>query len=108
MAWVMGYFARCPSKPLTGFGLERGMGLIPRFLQIICAVVLLIKAYPVAPVFTRALIAFLLLLLNRIQGVVRGSGAKGSSAMLEEDEINNGPSVVTLAEATQVLALLSC
>ena len=100
MAWVISCFTRCLSKPLTGFDFERGIGLISRFSQMICAVVSSIKAYPVAPVSTRALIAFLLLSLNRIQDVIRGSEANESSAMLKEDEINNGPSTVTLMKVT--------
>ena len=74
----------------------------------ICAVVSSIKAYPVASVSTRALIVFLLLSLNRIQDVIRGSEANKSSAMLEEDEINNGPSTTTLVEVTHFLTTQLC
>ena len=108
MAWVIGRFARCPSKPLTGFGFERGIELISRFSQMICAVVSSIKAYSVAPVSTRTLIVFLLLSLNRIQDVIRGSEANESSAMLKEDEINNGPFTVTLVEVTHFLTTQLC
>ena len=108
MAWVISCFIRCLSKPLTDFGFERGIGLISRFSQMICTVISSIKAYPVAPVSTRALIAFLLLSLNRIQDVIRGSGANGSSAILKEDEINNRPSTMTLMEVTHFLTTQSC
>ena len=64
-----------------------------------CAVISLIKAYSVAPVSTRALTVFLLLLLNKVQGVTRGSGANESSVRLEEDEINNEPLTATLVKA---------
>ena len=99
MAWVIGRFARCSSKPLTGFGFKREIGLIPRFSQMMCAVILSIKAYSVASVSTRALTVFLLLLLNKMQGVIRGSGANELSARLEEDEINNEPLTATLVKA---------
>ena len=61
-----------------------------------CAVVSLIKAYSVAPVSTRALTVFLLLLLNKVQGVIRDSEANELSVRLEEDEINNRSLTVTL------------
>ena len=64
-----------------------------------CAVVSLIKAYSVASVSTRALTVFLLLLLNKVQGVTRGSEANESSTRLEEDEINNRPLTATLMKA---------
>ena len=64
-----------------------------------CAVISLIKAYSVASVSTRALTVFLLLLLNKMQGVIRGSGANELSARLEEDEINNEPLTATLVKA---------
>ena len=64
-----------------------------------CAVVSSIKVYPVAPVSTRALTVFLLLLLNKVQGVTRGSGANESSARLKEDEINNRSLTATLVKA---------
>ena len=103
MAWVIGRFARCSSKPLTGFGFRRGIRLISRFSQIMCAVISSIKAYSVAPVSTRALTVFLLLLLNKVQGVTRGSEANELSARLEEDEINNRPLTVTLVKAIRFL-----
>ena len=99
MTWVIGRFARCSSKPLTGFGFRREMRLISRFSQMMCAVVSLIKAYSVASVSTRALTVFLLLLLNKVQGVTRGSEANESSTRLEEDEINNRPLTATLMKA---------
>ena len=74
----------------------------------ICAVVSSIKAYSVASVSIRALIAFLLLSLNRIQDVIRGSEANESSAILKEDEINNEPSTTTLMEVTHFLTTQSC
>ena len=107
MAWVIGRFARCPSKPLTGFGFKREMRLIPRFSQMMCAVISLIKAYSVAPVSTRALTVFLLLLLNKVQGVTRDSEANESSARLEEDEINNRPLTATLVKAIHFLTTQS-
>ena len=64
-----------------------------------CAVISSIKAYSVASVFIRALTVFLLLLLNKVQGVTRGSEANESSARLEEDEINNEPLTATLVKA---------
>ena len=64
-----------------------------------CAVVSSIKAYSVAPVSTRALTVFLLLLLNKVQGVTRGSEANESSVRLEEDEINNRSLTATLVKA---------
>ena len=73
-----------------------------------CAVVSSIKAYPVASVFTRALTVFLLLLLNKVQGVTRGSEANESSARLEEDEINNRPLTATLVKAIHFLTTQSC
>ena len=72
-----------------------------------CAVVSSIKAYSVAPVSTRALTVFLLLLLNKVQGVTRGSGANESSARLEEDEINNEPLTVTLMKTIRFLTTQS-
>ena len=108
MAWVIGCFTRCPSKPLTSFDFKRGIELISRFSQMICTVVSSIKAYSVASVSTRALIVFLLLSLNRIQDVIRGSGANESSAILKEDEINNGPSIMTLMKVTHFLITQSC
>ena len=78
MAWVISRFAKCSLKPLTGFGFRRGMRLISRFSQMMCAVVSSIKAYSVAPVSTRALTVFLLLLLNKVQGVTRDSEANES------------------------------
>ena len=107
MAWVIGRFARCPSKPLTGFGFKREMRLIPRFSQMMCAVISSIKVYSVASVSTRALTVFLLLLLNKVQGVTRGSEANESSARLEEDEINNRPLTVTLVKAIRFLTTQS-
>ena len=98
MAWVIGRFARCSSKPLTGFGFKREMRLILRSSQMMCAVISLIKAYPVASVFTRALTVFLLLLLNKVQGVTRDSETNESSVRLEEDEINNEPLTATLVK----------
>ena len=74
----------------------------------ICAVVSSIKAYSVASVSIRALIAFLLLSLNRIQDVIRGSEANGSSVILEEDEINNEPSITTLVKVTHFLTTQLC
>ena len=103
MAWVISRFARCSSKPLTGFGFKREIELIPRFSQMMCAVILSIKAYSVASVSTRALTVFLLLLLNKMQGVTRGSEANESSARLEEDEINNEPLTATLVKAIRFL-----
>ena len=73
-----------------------------------CAVVSLIKAYSVASVFTRALTLFLLLLLNKMQGVTRGSEANESSARLEEDEINNEPLTATLVKTICFLITQSC
>ena len=73
-----------------------------------CAVISLIKAYSVASVSTRALTVFLLLLLNKVQGVTRGSEANESSARLEEDEINNEPLTVTLVKAIRFLTTQSC
>ena len=64
-----------------------------------CAVISSIKAYSVAPVFTRALTVFLLLLLNKVQGVTRGSEANELSVRLEEDEINNRSLTATLMKA---------
>ena len=64
-----------------------------------CAVISLIKVYSVAPVSTRALTVFLLLLLNKVQGVIRDSEANESSVRLKEDEINNEPLTVTLVKA---------
>ena len=93
MAWVIDHFARCSSKPLTDFGFKREMRLISRFSQMMCAVISSIKAYSVALVFTRALTVFLLLLLNKVQGVIRGSEANELSVRPEEDEINNELSV---------------
>ena len=74
----------------------------------ICAVISSIKVYSVASVSTRALIAFLLLSLNRIQDVIRGSETNELSAMLKEDEINNEPSTVTLMEVTHFLRTQLC
>ena len=108
MTWVIDRFARCLSKPLTGFGFKREMRLILRFSQMICAVISSIKAYSVAPVFTRALTVFLLLLLNKVQGVTRGSEANESSARLEEDEINNRPLTATLVKAICFLITQLC
>ena len=108
MTWVIGRFTRCSSKPLTDFSFKRGIELIPRFSQMMCAVVSLIKACSVASVFTRALTVFLLLLLNKVQGVTRGSEANESSARLEEDEINNEPLTVTLVKAIRFLTTQSC
>ena len=68
-----------------------------------CAVVSLIKAYSVAPVSTRALTVFLLLLLNKVQGVTRGSEANESSARLEEDKINNRSLTATLMKTIRFL-----
>ena len=68
-----------------------------------CAVVSLIKAYSVASVSTRALTVFLLLLLNKVQGVIRGSEANELSARLEEDEINNRSLTATLVKAIRFL-----
>ena len=99
MAWVIGCFARCSLKPLTGFGFKREIRLISRFSQMMCAVISSIKVYSVASVFTRALTVFLLLLLNKVQGVTRGSEANESSARLEEDEINNRSLTATLVKA---------
>ena len=99
MAWVIDRFARCSSKPLTGFGFKRGMRLISRFSQMMCAVILSIKVYSVASVSIRALTVFLLLLLNKVQGVTRGSEANESSARLKEDEINNRSLTATLVKA---------
>ena len=61
-----------------------------------CAVISSIKAYSVASVFTRALTVFLLLLLNKMQGVTRDSEANKLSVRLEEDETNNRSLTVTL------------
>ena len=108
MAWIIGRFARCSLKPLTGFGFKRGMRLIPRFSQMMCAVISLIKVYSVVSVSTRALTVFLLLLLNKVQGVTRDSEANESSARLEEDEINNRPLTVTLMKAICFLTTQSC
>ena len=72
-----------------------------------CAVVSSIKAYSVASVSTRALTVFLLLLLNKVQGVTRGSEANESSARLEEDEINNEPLTATLVKAIHFLTTQS-
>ena len=108
MAWVIGRFARCSLKPLTDFGFKREMRLISRFSQMMCAVISSIKAYSVASVFTRALTVFLLLLLNKVQGVTRDSEANKSSARLEEDEINNRPLTVTLMKAICFLITQSC
>ena len=73
-----------------------------------CAVISSIKAYSVAPVSTRALTVFLLLLLNKVQGVTRDSKANELSARLEEDEINNEPLTVTLVKAICFLTTQSC
>ena len=99
MAWVIGHFARCSLKPLTGFGFKREMRLISRFSQMMCKVVSSIKAYSVASVFIRALTVFLLLLLNKVQGVTRDSEANESSVRLEEDKINNRSLTATLVKA---------
>ena len=64
-----------------------------------CAVISSIKVYSVASVSIRALTVFLLLLLNKVQGVTRGSEANESSVRLEEDEINNRSLTVTLVKA---------
>ena len=96
MAWVIGHFARCSSKPLTDFSFKREMRLISRFSQMMCAVISSIKAYSVASVFIRALTVFLLLLLNKVQGVIRDSEANELSVRSEEDEINNESLTVTL------------
>ena len=64
-----------------------------------CAVISSIKAYSVVSVSTRALTVFLLLLLNKVQGVTRGSEANESSVRLEEDKINNEPLTATLVKA---------
>ena len=108
MTWVIDRFARYSSKLLTDFGFKRGMGLILRFSQMMYAVISSIKAYPVASVSTRALTVFLLLLLNKVQGVTRGSEANESSARLEEDEINNRPLTATLVKAIHFLTTQSC
>ena len=42
---------------------------------------------------------FFLLLLNKVQGVIRDSEANESSARLEEDEINNRSLTATLVKA---------
>ena len=107
MAWVIDRFARRSSKPLTGFGFKREMRLILRFSQMMCAVISSIKAYSVASVFTRALTVFLLLLLNKVQGVTRGSGVNESSARLKEDEINNRSLTATLMKAIRFLTTQS-
>ena len=62
----MNHFIKCSLKPLISFSFKSETELISRFLQIMCAVVSLIKAYSVASVFTRALTVFLLTLLNKI------------------------------------------
>ena len=98
MAWVISHFARCSSKLLTDFDFKRGMRLIPRFSQTMCAVISSIKAYSVASVSIRALTVFLLLLLNKVQGVTRGSEANELSVRLKEDEINNKSLTVTLVK----------
>ena len=107
MAWVIDRFVRCSSKPLTGFGFKRGMRLISRFSQMMCTVISSIKVYSVASVSTRALTVFLLLLLNKVQGVTRGSEANESSVRLKEDEINNRPLTVTLIKAIRFLTTQS-
>ena len=73
-----------------------------------CAVISLIKVYLVASVFIRALTVFLLLLLNKVQGVIRGSEANESSVRLKEDKINNEPLTVTLVKAICFLTTQSC
>ena len=103
MTWVIDRFARYSSKLLTDFGFKREMRLISRFLQMMCAVISLIKAYSVASVSIRALTVFLLLLLNKVQGVTRGSEANESSVRLEEDEINNRSLIMTLVKAIHFL-----
>ena len=74
----------------------------------IYAVISSIKAYSVALVSIRALIAFLLLSLNRIQDVIRDSEVNESSVILKEDKINNEPFTATLMEVTHFLTTQSC
>ena len=73
-----------------------------------CAVISSIKVYSVASVFTRALTVFLLLLLNKVQGVIRDSEANESSARLKEDEINNRSLIVTLVKTICFLTTQLC
>ena len=71
-------------------------------------VISLIKAYSVASVSIRALTVFLLLLLNKMQGVTRDSKANESSVRLEEDEINNRPLTETLMKTINFLITQLC
>ena len=73
-----------------------------------CAVISSIKVYSVASVFTRALTVFLLLLLNKVQGVIRDSEANESSVRLKEDEINNRSLIVTLVKTICFLTTQLC
>ena len=73
-----------------------------------CAVISSIKVYSVASVSTRALTVFLLLLLNKMQGVIRDSETNESSVRLEEDEINNRSLTVTLVKTIYFLITQSC
>ena len=74
----------------------------------IYAVVSSIKAYSVASVSIKALITFLLLSLNRIQDVIRGSEVNESSVILKEDEINNETFTTTLVKVTYFLTTQLC